>query len=110
MPWAQRVGALPFLTVLAPSERYHQERGPRHKALPDWGRQLLRQLRRWLPDRSLVAVAASTYAALDLLAAGAPLAPPVVVITRLRLDAALYDPAPARPPGAVGRPRQKGAR
>jgi hypothetical protein len=110
VPWAQRVWALPFLTVLAPSERYHQERGQRHKTLPDWGRQMLRQLRRWLPDRYLVAVADSTYAALDLLAACTQLANPVVVITRLRLDAALYDPAPARPPGTVGRPRKKGAR
>src|SRR5439155_5646979 len=90
VPWAQRVWALPFWTVLAPSERYHQERGQRHKTLPDWGRQMLLQLRRWLPDRDLVAVADSTYAALDLLAAGARLSKPIVVITRLRLDAALY--------------------
>src|SRR3954468_1658429 len=99
VPWAQQIWALPFFTVLAPSERYHQERGQRHKTLPDWGRQMLLPLRRWLPDRYLVAVADSTYAALDLLAAGARLAHPVVVITRLRLDAALYDPAPARLPG-----------
>jgi hypothetical protein len=110
VPWARQVWALPFLTVLAPSERYHQERGQQHKTLPDWGRQLLLQLRRWLPARYLVAVADSTYAALDLLAACARLSPPVVVITRLRLDAALYDPAPARLPGTVGRPRKKGER
>ncbi|HEX9538298.1 MAG TPA: transposase [Streptosporangiaceae bacterium] len=110
VPWAQRVWALPFFTVLAPSERYHQERGRRHKTLPDWGRQMLLQLRRWLPDRYLVAVADSTYAALDLLAACTRLPNPVVVITRLRLDAALYEPAPARPPGTVGRPRKKGER
>jgi hypothetical protein len=110
IPWAQRVWALPFLTALAPSERYHQERGQRHKTLPDWGRQLLAQLRRWVPDRSVVAVADSTYAALELLAACARLSPPIAVITRLRLDAALYDPAPPRPPGTVGRPRKKGKR
>jgi len=110
IPWAQRVWALPFFTVLAPSERYHQERGQRHKTLPDWGRQMLLQLRRWLPDRDGVAVADSTYAALDLLAACAALARPVGVITRLRLDAALYDPVPPRPAGTVGRPRKKGAR
>jgi hypothetical protein len=101
---------LPFFTVLAPSERYHQERGQRHKTLPDWGRQMLLQLRRWLPDRAIVAVADSTYAVLDLLAACAGLRQPVVIITRLRLDAALYDPAPPRSAGTVGRPRQKGAR
>jgi hypothetical protein len=110
IPWAGRVWALPFLTVLAPSERYAQERGRRHKTLPDWGRQLLRQLRRWLPDRTLVVVADSTYAALELLADAAGLQQPVTVVTRLRLDAALYDPAPPREPGTKGRPRRKGAR
>ncbi len=110
VPWAQRVWALPFLTVLAPSERYHHARGQRHKTLPDWGRQVLLLVRRWLPDRSLVAVADSTYAALDLRARCARLPNPVGIITRLRLDAALYDPAPARKPGTVGRPRKKGQR
>ncbi len=110
VPWAQRVWALPFLTVLAPSVRYAQERGLRHKTLPDWGRQMIEQLRRWLPGRPLVVVADSTYAALDLLAAAARQRPAVTVVTRLRLDAALYDPAPARPPGTRGRPRLKGVR
>ena len=110
VPWAGRVWALPFLTVLAPSERYAQERGRRHKTLPDWGRQLIRQLRRWLPDRALVVVADSTDAALELLADAAGPRQPVTVVTRPRLDAALYDPAPPREPGTKGRPRRKGAR
>lgn len=110
IPWAQRVWALPFLTVLAPSERYHQARGMRHRTLPDWGCQLLRQLRRWLPDRAIVVVADSTYAVLELLADAAGLAQPVTVITRLRLDAALYAPAPPREPGTTGRPPRKGER
>jgi hypothetical protein len=110
VPWAGRVWALPFLTVLAPSERYHQERGLRHKTLADWARQLIIQVRRWLPDRLLVVVADSTYAVLTLLAACQQLRPAVVLITRLRLDAALYEPAPKRAPGQVGRPRVKGKR
>ena len=110
IPWAGRVWALPFLTVLAPSERYHRDRGRRHKKLTDWGRQMIRQLRRWLPDRALVVVADSTYAMLELLADAAGLRQPVTVVTRLRLDAALYDPAPPRAPGTKGRPRKKGAR
>ena len=52
IPWAGRVWGLPFLTVLAPSERYNLARGRRHKTLPEWGRQMIRQLRRWLPDRA----------------------------------------------------------
>jgi len=110
IPWAKRVWALPFLTVLAPSERYHQERGKRHKTLPDHARQMIKQLRRWLPERALVVVADSTYAVIDLLAVCTRLPEPVTVVTRLRLDAALYDPAPARTPGTRGAPRKKGAR
>ena len=53
VPWAGRVWALPFVTALAPSERYCQQRGRRHKKLTDWGRQLVLQARRWLPGRKL---------------------------------------------------------
>src|SRR6266496_4759519 len=110
IPWADRVWGVPFLTVLAPSERYAQQRQRRHKTLSDWARQIVKQLRRWLPGRALVVVADSTYAVLELLAACAGLTEPVTVVTRLRLDAALYDPAPAREPGTPGRPRVKGER
>jgi hypothetical protein len=57
IPWAQRVWALPFLTVLAPSERYNQTHNRRHKKLTDWARQMIVQVRRWLPERSIVVVA-----------------------------------------------------
>jgi hypothetical protein len=110
IPWAQRVWALPCLTILAPSARYDRERRRRHKKLTDWARQLLLQLRRWLPDRALVVVADSGYAAIELLARCARLARPIAVVTRLRLDAALYEPAPPRRPRQNGRPRLKGAR
>lgn len=109
IPWAQRVWALPFLTVLAPSERYHQERKQRHKQLTDWARQMLTQVRCWLPERLLVVVADSSYAAIELLAACQSLRQPLTLVTRLRTDAALYDPAPP-PTGKRGRPRKKGAR
>ena len=110
IPWAGRVWALPFLTVLAPSERFHRERGQRHKKLTDWARQMILQLRRWLPRRPLVLVADSSYAVLDLLHFCQFMASPVTFITRLRLDAALYEPVPPRSPGQLGRPRLKGKR
>ena len=106
--WAGRVWALPFLTVLAPSERYCRERGLRHKKLTDWARQVVLQARRWLPGRQFVLVADSGFAALDLLAALRRHR--IACVTRLRLDAALYEPAPPRQPGTNGRPRNKGAR
>jgi hypothetical protein len=96
--WAQRVWALPFLTVLAPSERYYEQRGRRPKKITDWARQLVYQVRRWLPERTLIFVADTTYAALEFLHACALLTAPVTVITRLRLDAALYEPAAPRKP------------
>jgi len=108
IPWADRVWALPFLTALAPSERYCRERGRRHKRLTDWARQLVLQARRWLPGRELVLVGDSGFAALELLAALNRRG--VTCVTRMRLDAALYEPAPPRRPGTVGRPRTKGAR
>jgi hypothetical protein len=108
--WAERVWGLPFLTVLAPSERYAHARGQRHKTLPTWACQMITQLRRWLPGRALVVVADRTYAVLTLAAACARQAEPVTLVTRLRLDAALYDPAPPRQPGTRGAPRKKGAR
>lgn len=108
IPWAQRVWALPFLTALAPSERYYQTRGRKLKKITDWARQLVFQLRRWLPDQALVVVGDNSYAALDFLHACASLKRPVTVITRLRLDAALYEPAP--PYSGRGRPRKKGKR
>ena len=110
VPWAQRVWALPFLTVLAPSERYHQERKMPHKHLTDHARQMITQARRWLPERRLVVAVDSSYAAIELLSACASLPRPVTVVTRLRLDAALYDPAPPREKGKKGAPRKKGAR
>src|SRR5947207_7618368 len=57
IPWAQRIWALPFLTVLAPSERYHQEREIAHKTLADHARQMIGQVRRWLPERQIVVTA-----------------------------------------------------
>jgi len=93
IPWAKLVWALPFLSVLAPSERYYEQRKRRHKKITDWGRQMIRQLRRWLPNRYLVVVADSTYAVIERFSCALGMPQPVTVITRLRLDAALYDPA-----------------
>src|SRR3712207_2288751 len=106
IPWAARTWALPFLTALAPSERSCHAHGKRHKRLTDWARQMVLQARRWLPERELVLVADMGFAALELLAALSRRG--VICITRLRLDPALYEPAPPRRPGTNGRPRTKG--
>ena len=114
VPWAGRHWALPVLTVLAPSSRYYQRPGRRHKKITDWARQMVILLRRWLPHRPLVLVGDNSYAVLDLLHCCQSRREPVTLIARLRLDAALYAPAPIRQPGQQpgqnGRPALKGPR
>jgi DDE superfamily endonuclease len=85
------------------------ERGRRHKPLAERARGLLGQVRRWLPHRALLVVADRNYAVLELLLAWCT-RHTLTVITRLRLDAALYAEAPARRPGQKGRRRLKGER
>lgn len=107
VPFAGRRWALPFLTVLAPSARWAEAQGKRHKTLTDRARQAILQTKRWLADRRVVIVADSSFAALELIAA---VRRHVCLITRLRLDASLFEPAPERPPGKRGRSAKKGKR
>jgi hypothetical protein len=67
-------------------------------------------LRRWYPKREIVAVADRAYASLKLLDRCRSLSNPILFVSRLRLDAALYRPAPPRRQGQIGRPRIKGER
>lgn len=110
IPWAKRVWALPFLTALCPSQRFSAGRGRAHKTLTDWARQMMLQVRRWVPDRQLIFVVDSSFAVIALLAHVSRLAHPICMIARFRLDAALYEPVPPRLPGTQGRPRVKGSR
>ena len=72
--------------------------------------QVLLQVRRWLPGRRIVAVADSSFAVLSLLARMQRLKDPLIIVTRLRLDAGLYEPTPPRRPKQEGAPRKKGNR
>ncbi len=107
IPWANRTWALPFLSALAPSERDDADHGRRHKTITDWARQMVRVVHRWCPTRALVLVGDTTYAALEFLAATRSVA---TIVTRLRLDARLCEPAPPRVPRQKGRPRLVGPR
>jgi len=110
LPWATRPWALPFLTVLAPSERTQTHRGKRHKSGVDWARQMVKQVSRWCAARPLVLLVDGGYAAVALGLACGALPQPVTLVTRLRLDAALYDPPPPPNPHRRGRKPLKGAR
>ena len=111
IPFANRTWALPIITALAPPEHYHRDRGRRHKTVVDWARQMICQLRRLEPDRPIVVVADGGYAVMDLYGFCQSMTRPVTMVTRMRLDASLHEPAAPRRPGQqVGRPRVKGAR
>ena len=106
IPWVGRIMGLPFLTVLAPSKRFYADKLRSPKTLLDWARQVALQIHRWLPGRRIVIVGDTAFAAVDFLGAVRNY---VSVVTRLRLDANLYAPAPPRRPGR-GRPAIKGKR
>ncbi|MAF08928.1 hypothetical protein CMK11_03540 [Candidatus Poribacteria bacterium] len=110
IPWAGCVWALPFLTALMPSKQHCEEKGRRYKTTSQWARQMISQLRRWMPQRDIVVVADGAYSVLKLLGHCISLPKPVTMVTRLRLNAALYDPPAPRKPGQLGRYRLKGDR
>jgi len=105
MAWIGRAWALPFLTVLAPSERYSQQRGRKHRKVLDKAAAMVRLVRWWLPDRDLVIVGDGAYAANELASYLHHFKRPVTLVSRFYLDAALYAEAYAIP---TGRPRVKG--
>jgi pyruvate dehydrogenase complex dehydrogenase (E1) component len=85
--------ALPFLTLLAPSKRFYTGKSRAPKTLLDWARQAALQIRRWLPHRYIVLVADSAFATIEFLAA---VRNHVCVVTRLRLDANLFNFPPQK--------------
>jgi DDE superfamily endonuclease len=106
VPWSRRMWALPFLTTLCwPAE--HRGRR-RHKTSVDWVRQMMKQVRRWLPGRRLVLVVDGGFAAVAL--ALACVKSRVGMVSRLRWDAALYHPPGLQPPGKRGPKPTKGKR
>ena len=85
VPWADKIWALPFLTVLAPSARYYQQRGRQPQKLTNPARQAIGQGKRSAPGRALIFVADSSHEVLELLAWCQR--PPATLITPLRMAA-----------------------
>jgi hypothetical protein len=106
VPWARRVWALPFLTALCRPAKQAMPR--RNKTSVDWVRQMMRQVRRWLPERPLGLVVDGGFAAGSL--ALACVKSQVAMVSRLRWDAALYHPPGPQPAGKRGPEPLKGQR
>ena len=106
LPWCKRPWALPFLTLLAPSKKSNEKAGRRHKTSIDWTRQMVILVSRWLKRRWIL-VGDGAYACMDL--AATCIKQNVVLISRLRLDAQLFDfPVPEKK--KLGRKPIKGNR
>lgn len=106
LPWSVRIFALPFLTVLAPSQKANRARNKKHKTSVDWARQMCCQLRRWLPDMPIRLVVDGAFATAQL--AWIALKLNIGLISRLRLDARLFDFPEVK--NGPGRPAKRGRR
>ena len=109
LQWAGRMWALPFRTVLCPSERFYEPQGRSHQTLVERAWQIIRVVVRWWSGRDLVFVADSSDAVREWRQQVSEL-PRASLITRLRIEAALYDPPPTREQRQLGRRRLKGDR
>lgn len=108
LPWSARPWALPFLTVRAPSQRAHAAAGKRHKTSMDWTVQMVNGVGRWLGQRRWVLIGDGGFACVRLALTCVERVAPVTLVSRLRLDAQLYDFPTPRPAGRRGPKPQKG--
>ena len=110
VPWAVRLWAFPFLTVLAPGVKSDEQAGRRHKTSIDWVRQMICQVRCWLPDHPIVLVVDGGLASLKLALTCQGFDSPVTLVSRLQHNARLFAPAPHNPPKRRGRKARTGKR
>ena len=108
-PFMSRTLALPFLSVLEFSKKYDAEQNRRHKTTLKWSSQMICQVRRWVGKiQQLILVGDGGFAAgqlaLDCIRLG------VALVSRLKMNAQLFDFPPEKIPGKRGRTALKGVR
>jgi hypothetical protein len=110
VPWSQRPWTLPFMTVLALGEKTSSRLNKRHRTIVQWAEFMIDKVRRWQPEREIILVGDGSYAAIVLVRRCQRLKKRVRLVSRLRLDARLFDfPAP-QPKSKRGPKPKKGAR
>jgi hypothetical protein len=108
VPWATRPWALPFLCVPILSEKTCKRLHRPYKSGVVWTIWLLGKLRAWYPNTKMTLLGDGGYAAIELIAACQRLE--IAFVSRLRLDAQLYDFPSAQPKSKRGPKPKKGAR
>ena len=108
LPWTDRPRALPVLSIPAPGPKVSEREGRRHKTVAERTAQVVRLLRRWLPEAPLTLSGDGAYSVLELGLAcrGAD----VRLVAPLEMDARLFAPPKPRRPGQPGRPASVGKR
>ena len=110
VPWSQRTWALPFMTVLALGPKTSTKLNKHHRTIVQWSEFMIEKVRRWQPNREITLVGDGSYAAIVLVQRCQRLKKPVKLVSRLRLDARLFDfPAP-QPKSKRGPKPKKGER
>ena len=110
VPWSQRPWALPFFVVPVLAKKVCQRLGKRPRSHIGWSQVLVTRLERWFPGRPILLVGDGNFMAIELVARCQKAASPTTLVTRMRLDQALYAFPTPRTQGKRGRPAKKGAR
>jgi hypothetical protein len=106
--FAVRAFALPFFTVLEPSERSTKKQGKRHKTTLDWSIQMVKQLVRWAPAVPFILVGDGGFACAKL--AWTCFKNNIALVSRLKMNARIYALPEEAPAGKRGRKPKKGQR
>ena len=110
VPWSQRTWALPFMIVLALGEKTSVKLNKRHHTIVQWAEYMIDKVRRWQPEREILLAGDGSYAAIILVQRCQRLKKPVQLVSRLRLDARLFDFPSPQSKSKRGPKPQKGAR
>src|SRR5437867_551473 len=108
VPWSGRPWALPFLSVPTFTPATSAKIGKRHRTAPERAAVLLRLVRRWQPGREITVVGDSAFAVVEL--GHTCRRRGMRRVSRLVLNAQLYDPVPPRPASTPGPKPTKGPR
>jgi len=107
VPWLNRPWSLPCLMMLWVSEKQCPKYGVKHRTPIELTIIMLLLLHKWFPSRTFTVVGDGGFASLELTKFAAK-NPWVQLVSRLRRDAQLFDPAIIQP--KRGRRRDKGNR
>lgn len=108
LPWTERPWALTVLSVPAPGPKVSEREGRRHKTVAERAAQMVRLLRRWLPEAQFTLSGDGAYSVVEL---GLTCrAAEVRLVAPLEMEARLFAPPRQRRPGQAGRPAGVGQR